>query len=500
MARTRGERVIAFIEQYCIVPSGERVGKPFTLEPFQKRFIRDVYDNPHGTRRAYLSIARKNGKSGLIAALVLAHVAGPEARLNSQIVSGAQSRDQAALIFDLAEKMVRMSPELSKAVRIVPSGKRLIGLARNVEYKALSAEAKTAFGLSPIVAILDEVGQVEGPRDRFVSAITTSQGAYESPLLFAISTQAPTDADLFSIWLDAQRNAPDPRVVCHVYEAPADCALDDRKAWAAANPALGKFKAVADLEAEARIAMEMPAHEPDFRNLSLNQRVEATSPFVAKSVWEANAADPGELAGRRVYGGLDLSTASDLTALVFVDDEGGVHSRFWLPESGLAEKSRKDHVPYDIWAKQGLLSTTPGRAIEYEYVAEQLRGIFDVCDVQEVAFDRHNLKFLIPWLVKAGFGEDELTKFVEFGQGYVSMSPALRELESRLLNRQLKHGDNPILKMCAANAVAVRDPAGNRKLDKVKSRGRIDGMVALAMAVGAEAKHLTDDTPDIILL
>lgn len=481
--RTRGERVAAFIERFCTVPSGDLTGQPMRLELFQKRFLCDVYDNPYGTRRAYLSIARKNGKTGMIAGIVLAHLVGPEARVNTQIISGAQSRDQAGIVFDLAQKMVELSPQLSKLVRIVPSHKRLLGLTRNVEYRALSAEGRTAHGLSPVLAVLDEVGQVVGPRDKFISAITTSQGAYENPLLIAISTQAPTDADLFSIWLDAQKNAPDPRIVSHVYEAPTDCALDDRQAWFAANPALGKFKALTDLEHESRLAMEMPVNEAEFRNYSLNQRVEAASPFVPRSVWEANGAEPGKLDGRKVYGGLDLSSVSDLTALTLVDDEGGVHSTFWLPERGLAEKSAADHVPYDVWQKQGFLQTTPGSAIEYEFIAEFLRGVFDRCDVRLIGFDRYNIKFLRPWLEKAGFDDREMAKFVEFGQGTASMTPALRELEVRLLNKQLKHGNHPVLNMCSRNAVVVGD-SGARKFDKDRARGRIDGMVALAMAVG----------------
>lgn len=480
---TRGEKVIAFIERYCLIPSGEHVGKPMRLDEFQKRFILDVYDNPYGTSRAYLSIARKNGKTGLIAALVLAHVAGPEARQNAQLVSGAQSRDQAGIVFDLASKMVMLSEKLSKLIRIVPSGKRLIGLARNVEYKALSAEGKTAHGISPYLAILDEVGQVRGPTDDFVSAITTSQGAYENPLLIAISTQAPTDADMFSIWLDSQEAAPDPRVISHVYSAPKDCALDDRAAWAAANPALGKFRSLAGLEAQARLAIQMPANESEFRNLGLNQRVEAVSRFVSRSVWEANGAPPADLTGRRVYGGLDLSSVNDLTACVLVSDEGDVEPHFWLPKVGLAEKSKKDHVPYDVWAKQGFLHTTPGKAIEFEHVADFLRGVFDRCDVQLFGFDRALMKFLTPWLVKAGFSEAELSKFKEFGQGTLSMTPALREMEVRLLNGQLKHGNHPIMNMCAANAIVVGD-SGARKFDKAKARGRIDGMTALANAIG----------------
>lgn len=480
---TRGERVVAFIETYCLAPEGDKIGQPMRLEPFQRKFVLEIYDNPFVTHSAYLSIARKNGKTALIAAILLAHLCGPEAVQNSQIVSGAQSQDQAAVVFELARKMVEMSEVLSKVVRVQPSGKRLVGLRKNVLYRALSAEGKTAHGLSPILAILDEVGQVVGPTDKFVSAITSAQGAYANPLLIAISTQAPTDADMFSTWIDAQKNAPDPRVVCHVYAAPADCQLDDQKAWAAANPAMGKFRSIGDIEKQSKAAQEMPANEPEFRNLILNQRVEAVSPFVAASVWKDNGAECGPIEKQKVWGGLDLSSVSDLTALVLVTEDGGVHSEFWLPLQGLAEKSRKDKVPYDLWAKQGFLNTTPGRAIQYEFIAEWMRGLFDRCDVQKIAFDRALFEHLKPWLVKANFSEDELEKFQPHGQGTLSMTPALRELEAKLLARELRHGNHPILEMCAKNAKVVGD-SGARKFDKKHMRGRIDGMVALAMACG----------------
>lgn len=489
---TRGERVCRFIETYCLAPEGDHIGKPIKLEPFQRKFILDIYDNPYSTHSAYLSIARKNGKTALIASILLAHLVGPEAVQNSQIVSGAQSKEQAAVVFELARKMVEMSPKLSSLVRIQPSGKRLIGLARNVLYRALAAEGKTAHGLSPILAILDEVGQVVGPTDKFVSAITSAQGAYTNPLLIAISTQAPTDADLFSTWIDSQKNAPDPRVVSHVYSAPENCALDDKAGWAAANPALGIFRSMDDVAKQCKQAIDMPANEPEFRNLILNQRVEAVSPFVAKSIWEANGGDPGKPDGLKVWGGLDLSSVNDLTALVAVDETGGVHPSFWLPKEGLIEKSRKDKVPYDLWEKQGWLNTTPGKAIEYEFVAEYLRGFFDRHDVQAIAFDRALFEHLKPWLVKANFSEEELEKFIPYGQGTLSMTPALRELEVRLLNGQLRHGNHPVLDMCARNAKVVGD-SGARKFDKKKARGRIDGMVALAMSVGVMPSVVEDE-------
>ncbi|MGE4370108.1 MAG: terminase large subunit, partial [Burkholderiaceae bacterium] len=270
---TRSEAVIAFLEKHCVTPEGAHVGKPLVLAEFQKRFILDVYDNPHGTRRAYLSIARKNGKSGLIAALLLAHLVGPEAKLNAQLVSGAMSRDQAGLVFSLASKMVQLNPKLGDVVRIVPSGKRLLGLPLNTEYRALAADGKTAHGLSPLVAVLDETGQARGPQSDFIDAIVTSQGAHESPLLIVISTQAASDADLFSVWLDDAKTSKDPRIVSHVYEASADADLMDKKAWAEANPALGLFRSEDDLGEQMKQAQRMPSMENTARNLLLNQRV-----------------------------------------------------------------------------------------------------------------------------------------------------------------------------------------------------------------------------------
>lgn len=490
---TRGERVIAFVERYCRIPEGKHIGKPLRLQEFQKRFILEVYDNPNGTGRAYLSIARKNGKSALIACLLLAHIVGPEARQNSQIISGARSRDQAALVFKLAQKMVYMSPDLKRLTRITPSQKQITGLAMNVEYRAISADAGTAHGLSPILAILDEVGQIKGPHDDFVEAIETSQGAYEAPLLIAISTQAPTDNDLFSRWLDDAAKSRDPRIVSHVYSAPEDCSLMDRAAWRAANPALGEFRSVADLESMAVRAERLPVEENSFRWLFLNQRIEAVAPFISRTVWQSCADAPAPLAdGAEVYGGLDLSQVSDLTALVLVASSGGevpvwgIHPTFWLPGVSVRERAKADRVPYDVWEREGHLLTSPGATVDYDFVAAHLFALSRRVRIRKIAFDRWNYVHLKPRLAAAGFSEDQLegdnAVFVPFGQGFASMSPALRTLEADLLAGRMRHGGHPVLTMCAANAVVQTDPAGNRKLAKHKSRGRIDGMVALAMA------------------
>ena len=482
------------MELYCRTPEGQHVGKPIKLAPFQKKFIKDIYDNPHGTRRAYLSIARKNGKSALIAGLLLAHLIGPEAKLNSQIISGARSRDQAALVFNLAAKMVTLNPTLQGLVRIIPSGKRLIGLRKNVEYRALAADGTTAHGLSPVLAILDEVGQIKGAQDDFVDAITTSQGAHETPLLVAISTQAANDADLFSIWLDDAKVSADPKIVSHCYEAPADCELDDLKAWKAANPALGIFRSLEDVKEQAAQAKRMPTAENTFRNLVLNQRVTTVSPFVSVEVWKScsSPADDEVFYRQPVYAGLDLSMRTDLTALVLIAQEDGVwhiKPHFWTPEHGLSDRARRDRAPYETWVKQSHMMTTPGATVDYEFVATDIAAITQRMNVVTIAYDRWRIDLLKRELEQIGVD----LPLTPYGQGFKDMSPALDAMEAELLNGRVAHGAHPVLTMCAASAVTQRDPAGNRKLDKHKATGRIDGLVALAMAFGAAGMNTENE-------
>lgn len=495
---TRGEAVIKFIERYCLVPEGALVGCPMKLAKFQRDFITDVYDNPAGTRRGYLSIARKNGKSGLVAGLLLAHLVGPEAKQNSQIVSGAMSRDQAALVFALASKMVQQSPMLSELVKIIPSGKRLIGLPLNVEYKALAADGKTAHGLSPVLAILDEIGQVRGPQSDFIDAIVTSQGAHESPLLLAISTQAASDADLFSLWLDDAERSNDPRIVSRLYTAPDDCELLDESAWKAANPALGLFRSLDDLREQARQAERMPSVANTFRNLILNQRVSLDSPFVSPDAWKACGGKVrfSDFDGP-VYAGLDLSARTDLTALVLVGQVDGVwqvQPHFWTPKAGLQDRARRDRAPYVEWAQAGLLRVCEGAAIDYEQVANDMAAILSDVDIAAIAFDRWRIDVLKRELERLGLD----FPLVEWGQGFKDMSPALDALEAVLLNGEMAHGNHPVLTMCAANATVTKDPAANRKLDKSRPTGRIDGLQALAMAMGVATRTEQVQVPDAI--
>lgn len=483
----RSDRNIQWVETYCRVPEGRDVGKSMLLREWQRNEIRKIYDNPKGTRRAILSFGRKNGKTALSACLLLLHLVGPEAKPNSQLYSAAQSRDQAAILFGLAAKMVRLSPDLTAVIVVRDTAKQLYCPELGTLYRALSAEASTAYGLSPVFIVHDELGQVKGARSSLYEALETATGAQESPLSIIISTQAPTDGDLLSVLIDDAMTGADPRTVVSLYTADPEADPFDEESIRAANPAFGDFQNAKETLAMAHSAARMPAREAEFRNLILNQRVEAAAPFVSKSVWAACGTVPDALDGYPVYGGLDLSSVSDLTSLVLVGISyaaWNVHARFWLPEVGLVEKARQDRVEYDVWANQGLIEPTPGSAISYEWVAYRLREVFNTYNVRAMAFDRWGWAQFRPWLERAGFTSDELARFVPFGQGFQSMSPALRELETALLQKRVCHGGNPVLTMCAANSTVKRDPAGNRKLDKSKTSGRIDGMVALTMAVG----------------
>jgi len=490
--QTRGERNIAWIEEWCRVPEGSLVGQKVSLRPWQKKAICRIYDNKHGTRRAILSFGRKNGKTALAAFLLLLHLCGDEHRPNSQLFSAAQSRDQAALLFGLAAKVVRLNPHLDAGqggcIIIRDTAKQLYCPPLGTLYRALSADASTAFGLSPVFVVHDELGQVKGPRSQLYEALETATGAQDEPLSVIISTQAPTDADLLSVLIDDAMAGHDPRVVLSLHTAKMEADPFSRAAIKAANPAFGDFQNEREVLAMAEDARRMPSREAEYRNLILNQRVEASSPFVSRSLWLSCSAVPKPIDGVPVYGGLDLSEVADLTALILmgqIDSVWQVHPTFWLPRDILVHRARQDRVPYDVWHRDGFLLAAPGKSVDYEYIAEYLRGVFDRLDVRKIAFDRWGFRHLRPWLLKAGFTEEQIeAHFVEFGQGVASMSPALRVLEGEILNTRIAHGDHPVLTMCAANAVVKTDPAGNRKLDKSRSRGRIDGMSALADAFG----------------
>jgi phage terminase large subunit-like protein len=362
----RARRKLAWIETYSPVTEGKDLGNPVKLRPRQQKEIEKIYGSP--TRRAIISFGRKNGKSALASFLLLLHLCGPEAKPNSQLYSAAQSREQAAILFNLAAKCVRMSPDLNAVVIIRDTAKELVCAEIGTKYRALSADATTAFGLSPAFTVHDELGQVKGPRSSLYEALETGSGAHEEPLSIVISTQAPTEADLLSVLIDDALKGGDPLVKVSLYTTDPEVDPFTEQAIRQANPAFGDFQNAKETLAMAEDARRMPSREPEFRNLILNQRVEMNSPFISRSVWQECGGEVSNDWGREpVFSGLDLASTNDLTAhvpIAWIEDAWEVKPTFWLPSEGLREKSRADRVPYDVWAADGHLRTTPGRAVE----------------------------------------------------------------------------------------------------------------------------------------
>ena len=489
-AKVTAAEVIDFVHKFILIPEGHAVGQPMKLMDWQVQFIVDVFDNPAGTRRAILSVGRKNSKSALIAALMLAYIVGPASHPNSQVFSAALSREQAGLIFGYMAKMVRLQPKLSTHIHIRDSAKEMICTLNGVKFKALSADASTAMGLSPVCFCYDEAGQISGPDSALFNALHTAQGAHASPIEFIISTQAATDADFLSQMIDDARTGADPHTVCHVYEAPPGADLMDEDGWKAANPSLGTISTKAFVKQLAEEAVRLPVKENSFRNLILNQRVSIRKNLIPLGVWKANSGAVNDriFYEQPVFGGLDLSSRQDLTALVLIardrDLVWHVRAHFWAPENGVRERAARDKVDYVSFADRGILTLTPGFSVDYRWISERLAQVADDFDLRSIGYDRWRFDDL-----QRDLAERHLELPLQpFGQGFRDMTPAIEALLQEALNGRLRHGDNPLLTWCAANTVPEQDAAGNMKANKAKSTGRIDGMVALIMAMGVASK------------
>ena len=499
---SRAGRVMAFIETLPVT-KGILAGKLMKLDEFQQRFIRDIYDpvtedGRRLVRQAILSMARKNGKTGLVVGIGLAHLVGPEAEDRGEIVSAANDREQAGIIFDEIEAIIHATPwmdalcnvqrfkKVLEVLKVPPAGK-----GQGSTFEALSSDAKTKHGLSPSVWIYDELGQARN-RD-LLDALQTAQGGRSEPLGIVISTQSALANHPMSELVDygEQVNSgaiEDETYVCHVYQAPKDCAILDEEAWKASNPALGTFRDYTDLKTMALRAGRVPAFEPAFRNLFLNQRVDAVARAITASDWDACAelVPLDDLVGQECFGGLDLGSTSDLTAFsLYWPDSGAAWTWQWVPAERIRERVEKDRVPYDVWVKQGLIVATPGRARDDLAIVRKLVEVCGLFDVKSVAFDRWRIEDLKKKLADEGVTNIPL---VPHGQGFRDMAPAFDAFETALVNAHLKHGGSPVMRWQASNAVVQMDESGNRKPDKRRSSDKIDGIVSLIMAIGSAQK------------
>ena len=484
------EDVIDFIEAFCIVPEGELVGQKVRLQDWQKEFIRGTYQPRHPSLVSELGSEEWKDRAHLILSARPPSRSGRSGELRDPVgcTVGRPSRDHIQV---LAQHHWDV-PELSALAKVRHSPRAIEGLELNVTYKPIASKATTAYGHSPILAILDEVGQVRGESDEFVGSIETAQGAYKNPLLIAISTQAASDTDMFSIWIDDAKASSDPTINAHVYTADPDCELNDEAQWLKANPGLDSIRNKADIANMAERCIRGGASESEFRNLFLNQRIERFDPYINPQVWK-ECARPAEENDEVIwYGGLDLSQTIDLTAYVRVswqlnpetgDMELHCIPMFFLPSDTLMERERQDRQPYTKWAKQGFIHAIPGPTVNYRAVAEIILAHIRSGKVNNIAFDRWHMPYFRNAMVDLGATKQENDVFIDHGQGYQSMTPSLRALDEVMYAGRLRHGNNPVLTMCAQNSVVQAPPNGvSRKLVKAASTKRIDGMVALTMA------------------
>lgn len=485
------DRAVEFFERFLRHVKGRWAGAPFQLMDWQRdEVIRPLFgwkraDGMRRYRTVYVEVPRKNGKSTLAAGVAL-YLLFADREMGAEVYSAAADKDQAAIVFDVAKSMVEMSPALAKRAQTFK--RSIVVPSTRSTYKVLSADAFTKHGLNAHGVIFDELHAQ--PNRELWDVLTTSVGARSQPVIFAMTTAG---YDRESICWEVHEYArkvkegifDDPSFLPVIYAADEGDDWRDSEVWAKANPGLGVTVSYDYLEGEARKAELVPAYQNTFRRLHLNQWTQQESRWLPMEKWDACAypVDPKELEGRECYGGLDLASTSDIAAfvLVFPSQKEGepvqVLPFFWIPEENMVQRALKDRVPYDAWVRDGWMEATPGNVIDYERIRARIEALGERYDIREIAFDRWGAFQMSNQLQDAGF------TMVGFGQGFVSMSPPTKELLRLVLSGKLAHGGNPVLRWMADNLVVSVDPAGNVKPNKKKSREKIDGIVALVMAL-----------------
>lgn len=487
---TRAGRVIAWLETLT-VPSGVFAGRHFRVRPWQRAIIERLYatdaSGVRPVRLALISLARKNGKTGLASGLALAHLCGPEAVQGGQVLSGAADRAQAALVYSAMKSMAMASPELADRLIFRDFKKEIEDVTNGSIYQALSADARKAHGMSPSFWIADEVAQWRN-RD-LLDALRTGSGAHAEPLGLVISTRSPDPENpleeliRYSEQVDAGIVV-DPSFAGFVFSAPLDADPWSTEAWQAANPALGDFRSLEDVRVQAEQAKRLPSMESSFRAYTLNQPVAVDDRFISPADWDACNGE-AEVSGP-CWGGLDLSSGpADLTAFaLFWPETGALRVWAFLPAASLEQKTREDRAPYQQWAGAGHIVIMPGRAIDRAWLGQWIAHQVDGLDLQGVATDRWGLNDLQTQLDREGIS----LPMEPMGQGFRDFSPALSAFEAAVLDGKIQHNGNPLLRWAVSNAAVDQDPAGNRKLSKQRAHGRIDPLVAAVEAVGQAAR------------
>ena len=497
---------VNFIECLCHT-KGTWAGKKFKLLEWQEEIIRDLFGvlKPNGYRQfntAYVEIPKKNGKSELAAAIALLLCCG-DGEQRAEIYGAAADRGQATIVFDVAADMVRMCPALNKRCKILTASKRIVYTPTNSFYQVLSAEAYSKHGFNIHGVVFDELHTQ--PNRKLFDVMTKGSGdARMQPLYFLITT-AGTDTNSICYEthmkavdiLEGRKN--DPTFYPVIYGASNDEDWTDPKVWMKANPSLGETIGLEKVQAACDSARQNPGEENSFRQLRLNQWVKQAVRWMPMEKWDACAfpVNPEDLEGRVCYGGLDLSSTTDLTSfcLVFPPEEEDepyyVLPYFWVPEDTLDLRVKRDHVPYDIWERQGYIQTTEGNVVHYGYIEKFIERLGEIYNIREIAFDRWGAVQMVQNLECMGF------TVVPMGQGFASMSPPTKELMKLTLEKKLAHGGHPVLRWNMDNIFIRTDPAGNIKADKAKSTEKIDGAIACIMALD-RAIRCENDTSESV--
>ena len=490
--QAKADRAVAFIQNLCHT-KGKWAGTPFMLLPWQEQIVRDIFGivKENGKRQfltAYVEIPKKQGKSELAAAGAL-YLLYADNEQSAEVYGAACDRNQASIVFDVAKQMVQMSPALMRRSKITAAQKRIVNYSNNGYYQVLSAETGTKHGLNVSGLVFDEIHAQ--PNRQLYDVLTKGSGdAREQPLFFIITTAGTNKNsicyELHTKALDllgGRKN--DPSFYPVVYGLSIEDDWTDETNWYKANPSLGHTISIDRVREAYQNALDNPAEENVFKQLRLNIWTSATVCWIPEHIYDRGnrPIDKDDLYGRECFGGLDLSSTSDITALSLVfpprseDESYIVLPFFWLPEETLELRCRRDHVLYDVWKRQGYINTTEGNVVHYGFIEKFIEDLGERYNIKEIAFDRWNATQMVQNLEDMGF------TVVPFGQGYKDMSPPSKELYKLLMEGRINHGGNPVLKWMAQNVVMHQDPAGNIKPDKDKSTEKIDGIVATIMAL-----------------
>lgn len=477
---------------------GEWAGLPLHIEPWQQFLIALLigWKRADGTRRfrtSYLEVARKNGKTTLAAGLGL-YLMLADGEPGAEIYSVATKRDQARISHSEATRMAKSSPAISREVTIFRDNIHILDTAS--KFEPLGADADTLDGLNVHGVLADEVHRWK-TRDVW-DVMETSTGSRRQPLLFAITTAGYDRNSLCFQQHEYTCKVLEGIIVDDswfgmIYTIDEGDEWDDESVWIKANPNLGVSKKLSDMQTLAKRAKEMPTQMNAFQRLHLDLWTQSETKWISFEHWAAcsGAVDALGLRGRSCYGGLDLSSNTDISAFVLVfppvteDDMFDILWRYFVPQDAILERARRDRVPYDVWVRQGFITATPGAVVDYEFILHQIDEDAKVYDIREIAFDRWGATKIQTALMEKG-GDDWL---VQFGQGFASMAPPMKELERLILEHKLAHGNHPVSNWMANNLVVRMDPAGNLKPDKEKSIEKIDGMVAMVMALDRALRH-----------